>query len=695
MNNSPEAEQDQLNISLDVRHYVEILRRWWRVIALCAVLGLVLGTLYGFSRQPQFEAKSSLTILRGGNVVAFDPSFRTVSELDPTQSVDQSARRRSLINLATSLEVANRVYAAVKDQLPTALTPDTLLDQVSVTTDGELLVISTRALTPARAALIANTWANETEKLVNQVYADSSLTPQQLAPQLQSAEQDYAAKQSSLQQKLANNPVPGITVEISKTRAILDNQVNESTRKLSDLYIIRAQRDRMLTNARALRARLATANAGELDGANLAALLLEGSAYSTFAELPVDLEVTVPSLTGLDRSAQAAALDSLIQGLQSQQANLDEQIQAETRSLLAAGSGTESSPPPGGASETDLYARINALEAQLEGEQSKLKELGAARDLAWTTFISLTLKMAEINVAAQAPNAVVRIATPAYGTSDGASRVIPNSLLGGVIGLLVGVGLAFLLNSTAAVVSTPRQAKSVLGLPTLAVLEAQGDKAAAQNLEALRALRYQLLAAEPNRTFLFAGVRQRDAVTALVTDLARLSADTGQPVLVVDANLRSSNLAERLGARRAPGLAELLHDASAAPAGMEAAIQQPAQNRLAVVASGNAEGDPTALLERHKLTLLLKHWSEAYPLVLVNAPPILGMIDAVEIAPAADRVVLVVDRAATFADDARRAREVLAEHGIEPLGVVLTQSAAALNLRTRVLQLLRTEPKPA
>ena len=95
-----------------------------------------------------------------------------------------------------------------------------------------------------------------------------------------------------------------------------------------------------------------------------------------------------------------------------------------------------------------LEYEIQALTAQREAEQARQLQLTQARDLAWSTFNTLSNKVAELALARTASNSEVRMGTPAVEPVDPVRGLglVTAAALGGVVGLLLGVMLAFFAN---------------------------------------------------------------------------------------------------------------------------------------------------------------------------------------------------------------------------------------------------------
>lgn len=88
-----------------------------------------------------------------------------------------------------------------------------------------------------------------------------------------------------------------------------------------------------------------------------------------------------------------------------------------------------------------LDTEIQALEAKLEAESARQRQLTQLRDLAWETFKTLSTKKAELNLAQSATNSEVRMAAPAVSPLEPIKgpRLLVSIPIAGIVGLMVGL----------------------------------------------------------------------------------------------------------------------------------------------------------------------------------------------------------------------------------------------------------------
>jgi polysaccharide biosynthesis transport protein len=245
--------------------------------------------------------------------------------------------------------------------------------------------------------------------------------------------------------------------------------------------------------------------------------------------------------------------------------------------------------------------------------------------------------------------AVVSGPTQARAVSPDLGRYVGLGLLAGlVLGALLAV-LRDLLDTT---LRTSAATAEVVGAPTLAVVDEDAD--AGGRAEAVRQLRTGL-------TFLqAAGVAGARAEVVVVTsalggegktttalDLARSLAQKGERVLLVESDLRRPRLAAALGLEAGPGLSDLLagpgpSDLLAGQAPLAAALRDGDVEGLQVLPGGTVPPNPAELLGSARMGELVRELRKGHDRVLLDAPPVLPVTDAVVTAARADGVLLVV-----------------------------------------------------
>jgi tyrosine-protein kinase Etk/Wzc len=188
--------------------------------------------------------------------------------------------------------------------------------------------------------------------------------------------------------------------------------------------------------------------------------------------------------------------------------------------------------------------------------------------------------------------------------------------------------------------------------------------------EAIRSLRTSLhfarLDAENNRVMI-CGPSPKAGKTFVSANLAAVSAQAGQRVLLIDANMRDGQLHTLLGGRAENGLSELLGDRITVD---EAVRSVEGIDNLHFIAAGRRPSNPSELLMRSDFERLLGELSARYDLVVIDSPPILAVTDAAIIGHHAGTSLLVVRFGLNESREVEAAMQRLRQSGVKVKGVV-------------------------
>jgi Mrp family chromosome partitioning ATPase len=158
---------------------------------------------------------------------------------------------------------------------------------------------------------------------------------------------------------------------------------------------------------------------------------------------------------------------------------------------------------------------------------------------------------------------------------------------------------------------------------------------------------------------LFTALRSGAGATTVVLNMAITAARGQRSILVVDANLRSPAVAERLGLPAAPGLREVL----AGTASLDGALQQTEQEGLRVLTAGLAVAGPGPRFVAETMRSLVRQLRQRAELVLIDGPCWDGGREVITLAAAADAVYPVLPENEAETAEADDLLEAVADHG--------------------------------
>ena len=160
-------------------------------------------------------------------------------------------------------------------------------------------------------------------------------------------------------------------------------------------------------------------------------------------------------------------------------------------------------------------------------------------------------------------------------------------------------------------------------------------------------------------------------MTAVNLALTAARANLDRRILLVDADLRRSRVAQVLGFRSRPGLSELLQGECQIPD----AVRRFRMTRLTVLPSGASPEQPGPLLAGRQMKELLKAVRESFDEVYMDLPPSLPFADAAILGPQADGLLMVIRAGATSSRQVSLAIEHLA--GAAVVGCVLNAAESS------------------
>ena len=386
---------------------------------------------------------------------------------------------------------------------------------------------------------------------------------------------------------------------------------------------------------------------------------------NVYAETYIDLrrEQLVGELLAAGEQVQARVneLEQQIQQLEQPLADLEAQIataatSAERQPLEARRAGVKE----------EIDTQRSGLVARRDGYADQLDQLQLSRNLTESGGVRL----------------VGRAAAP---SEPAEPTPIRNGLLALVVGLMLGVGLAFARDQLDDTVKTKDELERATGglnalalIPTVARWR-DGDlpqvvsirEPASPAAEAYRSLRtsVQFMGLNhPVRVIQLTSPNASEGKSTTLANLAVALAGSGQQVVVVCCDLRRPRIHEFFGLSNSTGFTSVLLGELPLSASLQPV---PGQSRLALLASGPKPPNPSELLASHRSSQVLSALRSECDVVLVDSPPVLPVTDSIVLSRLVDATILVGTAGRTTRKEYHRAVELLRQVDAPLIGSVL------------------------
>jgi succinoglycan biosynthesis transport protein ExoP len=328
----------------------------------------------------------------------------------------------------------------------------------------------------------------------------------------------------------------------------------------------------------------------------------------------------------------------------------------------------------------DLEAKLaTAMKAQIEDKQKTRAYIDAktkyiqAKKIAEAAQIKLNTEQIDRRIDFEPAKIWERAEKSQYWARP---NVAAYMVLAAIVGLIVGVSLAFFIEYLDTSVKTLEDVEKHLQVPVLAVvpknvhvlMNTEGDTADA---EIYRILRANVEFNKPNRnantiTVVSGGPGEGKSTT--LNNLAFVCAQGGYNVLVVDGDLRRPSQHRIFEIDHKHGLADYLKD----PGVTIDEITRPTKlDNLSFIPSGRLPESSVGILNSQRMVEFIQQVKTQYDLVFFDAPPILGVSDGAVLASECDLTLMVIQHRRFPRAMLQRVKQAVQQAGGTLIGVVL------------------------
>lgn len=362
---------------------------------------------------------------------------------------------------------------------------------------------------------------------------------------------------------------------------------------------------------------------------------VSGTEFLTFSYTSTDPEVAQERAQAFADAYLTVRRDQVIENLLSASETVRDRITERQRELDRVNRQLDLTPP--GPTRATLEAQADSLVGQIAVLEQQVSTLTPPENFE----VGLVTEPAQVPAAPAGPNILVIVA------------------LAIVAGIALGIGLALLRDRlddrirSIGDVEYAIQAPVLVTVPTIrswrrgetGLLDSLRDIDAPE-MEAYRALRTSVLHAAKQRKLKAIMVTSASAGEGKSTVVANLSvalARAGKKVVIVSGDLRRPRLQRIFPSKKTAGVTTVLAEED----DLVDALQPAEFDNLRILHTGPVPGNPAELLGSAAMEQMVGELKDRADFVLVDAAPIVGVADAVSLAPVVDAVLLVIDSRTT------------------------------------------------
>ena len=692
-----------------MREYLRVLiKRKWMVTGV--VVGIFMAVAIASLRQtPIYEAASQIVINKAdSNLITFKDSVPVVDYYDQS---DLDTEVRILQSDLMALQVIRQLnldkrpeFGGQADQKQPNLVADPLQTDsnrtsallgsfrgnlhVTLIPNTRIIEIHYTSTDPQLAASAVNTLA---ATYVEQNFKTKFESTMQASDWLSKQLVDLQMKVETSQEKLVRYQKEHEIFGVDDKQNIITEKLDELNKEMTAAEFDRMQKEAVYRQTQsndpvAVAAAIVADTTG--GGTGAASALLD-----KLREQQAGLRIQIADL-----GTQFGPSYPKITQLNNQLKEIDHQLQSETNKAVDHLKGQYEA----------ALQRENMLRESFEKQKQAANKLNESAieysilkrdvDSNRTLYEGLLEKLKEAGVTAGLRSNNFRIINAARVPTSPSEPNIPRNLAFAlVLGVISGVGLAFLLENLDNTVRTPEQAQAISGLPSLGMIPlgskstsrgSTGNRLAltaskevvetvtqvrpqSQMAESYRALRTSLLLSNlgaPPKVIMVTSARPQEGKTTTSINTAIVLAQKGVRVLLVDADLRRPSIHKTLGMGPRSGLSNVLTGSATL---QQTITTSPILPNLLIMPAGTPPPNPAELLASSNMRDLIVELRELYDHIVIDTPPTLSVTDAVVLSPRADATILVIRSGQTTKPALRRARDILMQVNAHVAGVLL------------------------
>jgi len=394
-----------------------------------------------------------------------------------------------------------------------------------------------------------------------------------------------------------------------------------------------------------------------------------------------------------------------LKDMQTQIHALDEQIQEELQQIVKRANADFQLAQQ---TESEIRRQFDQQQAAASKLNEKAVQFAVLSREAFSRkklYDDLYTKLQEANVSAGIKATNITIVDPARVQSIPIRPApVKNVLMGVLLGMIVGLSIAFTRDNFDSTVTIPSDVENITGRPVIGTIPKVGEPVETSRArwlrrgsktitnevfvpmpiwtlnqpdsitsEAFRALRTSIMLSRAGggpTTILVTSCMPGEGKTTVTMNLAVTFAQHNKKVIVVDADMRRSHISRIMYVPNKPGLSNVIGGTRTSE---EVTVHGSYLDKLDILPAGPRPPMPSEMLGSTAFDKLLQELRLRYDIILIDSPPVLLMTDAVVISTKTDATLWVVSAGVITRPQLARAAEIIERNGMPVIGFVVNR----------------------
>lgn len=680
---------------MDPKDIVGMVRRRWKLMLACSILIMTMASFLLYRTKPNYTASSKVLVKTPDYALGAYETLPQMAELAAIESVRNVQTQTELLKSAEVLERAVKEAGAAAGQV--------ISKTIEPIGDSDVIKVTIVASTQKAAMDVANKLPEVYLRISKEsIISDARDSREFFEHQLEKSRRNLRDTEDKLRTFKEENSLSDLSAETSqKVASLVDLE--------KTYHLVKTDRDAIYSQLSNMEGQLTREEKEVLTNKVVTENPVINEMQMMLAKLEVERSRLRQSMS--EKHPQVMEINAQIDKINDKlKSTTREIVQSNTYSINPFRASLMEKAATVRADKKALDAKVEYLGraisqeksgmSNLPGDETRLARLVRDRDLAEELYKILETKFQDFHVSEQTKKTPGRIVERAKSASMQAGRKrVANFAVIVIIALAFSVGVVFLMEYFDEAFYTGSDVEKALGLSVLAqiprntILEQQAlhmlKKPNSPVAEAFRSLRNKLrylISQKQVSSLVVTSSSIDEGKTVISLNLAIVLAQFGKRVLLIDGDMRRPKLHNYFGCENV-GLTNVIVDEEDVTTLI---VDTPVEN-LSFLPSGPlplVESSPiiaSELFESPRTKTTISMLKKLFDFVIIDAPPVLAVTDALSISSHVDGIIFVVVAGNTKQSAALKAKRELDALDTPIIGAVLNKTSTQQEYYSRYL----------